>query len=43
MGGDTATQTLYLAEGNVNGTVDWNRSIKTDDSDGNLIARVYRR
>lgn len=43
MGADPKTNTLYLAESNVNGKVDWNRSIKTDDSDGNLIARIYRR
>ncbi len=43
IGADAKTQTLYLAEGNVNGVVNWNRSIKVDGSDGNKIARVYRR
>lgn len=43
IGADSATQTLYLAEGNVNGMVNWNRTIKVDASDGNRVARVYRR
>lgn len=43
IGADPSTQTLYLAEGNVNGVVNWNRTLKVDDSDGNKIARVYRR
>lgn len=43
IGADPKTSTLYLAEGNVNGKVDWNRSIKVDGTDTNKIARVYRR
>lgn len=43
IGADAKTQTLYLAEGNVNGKIDWNRSIKADGSDGNKVARVLRR
>lgn len=41
--GDPSTKTLTLAEGNLNGVVNWNRVIKVDGSDGNGIARVYRR
>lgn len=43
IGADPVNQTLTLAEGNVNGKVDWNRVIHVDGSDGNGIARVYRR
>ena len=43
IGADAKTQTLYLAEGNVNGMVNWNRTFKADGSDGNKVARVYRR
>lgn len=43
IGADPKTSTLYLAEGNVNGKVDWNRFIKVDGTDTNKIARVYRR
>ena len=39
---DPETGTLYTAEGNVNGVVNWDRSIKVDGSDGTAIARVYR-
>lgn len=43
LGGEPTNKTLTLAEGNVNGVVDWNRVIKVDGSDGNFVARVYRR
>lgn len=48
MGADPATQTLYIANGNVviNGTtgvVKWSMPLKVDGSDGNVIGMVLRR
>ena len=42
IGADAATQTLYIAEGNLNGVVNWNRAIKISDVDiKGVIRRVY--
>ena len=40
IGADAKTQTLYIAEGNLNGVVNWNRAIKVNEVD---IKGVIRR
>lgn len=43
IGADPTTNTVYIAEGNYGGVVNWGRAIKLDGSDGNHLGLVIRR